>query len=314
MHRSSAISPDYSDYKFKCELDFIEVRVHLQRTTNFQTVRRLSKATFVKAIDKGPGDESNTFELKFNDPGRWSTVTAAVQALEEVHGCRSPAIVVTMEVSFDAYSRSQDLQSLVNIAGRFLQWSTINLSANVRSASTPGSAASVEVSHTQNLKKLAQGETFYEGDKTDDVTRRTYVKTTDGAGTNAEGTPIKLPLDQWRARTEVTLRGASLPALLLSEAATQFKFTELARFFKFRCLSAEAQKNPIQLLVAGRAPILGARAPRKDRRLFGSNTVGDRHLSSKSYECLRQLTDRLRYSPALRRRTKLNQTESRQAV
>lgn len=282
---------DKSQFKLEAVVDFVKVRVDLDRHTNFHTVRSLTRATYVESHDEGPGGAASAFTLRFDDPPTWKDLQTRLEALSGIYGFVAQPSMQELEVSLDAYCRdgSGDIEKLADLAAHFFQFKTRHESDNVRIYRRTGEVESANTNPDRIRSKLLQGHMVGDGNTFDPLYGRIYVKRTDGSG------KIVLPQAEWRARYEWKFSGNELPFHRLSDAAA-FRFEDLAKLFKFREPKPGGITNPIQALVAGRAPALGARAENpglRSRRHYSPFTKADKRLNAVTYEALKALTRRM---------------------
>lgn len=281
---------DYSRYRFTSVIDWVQVRVKLSRATNFFTMRRHFNLHYVKGIGEQTSRAATEFEFRVHDIQKWHELHNCLDAIESKFGFTHPPEITGVEVTFDAFSKSNDRAELVKMAGHFYKYVTRPFSKNRRFARDyKGSAfQSRSIRHIDNLNKFNIGWTAYIGcQSADGRTQRIYVKTTDR----------EMPLNyisEHRARYEVTLVNQECPFKTVDEAKT-FKFQSLAPYFAFRRLKPNIF-GIMEIIMKRRADV-GLVNPirRKNGGMRNNNrhTLADSQLNEIAYDCLRNLTLRL---------------------
>ena len=259
---------DYSAYRFRAEVDWMELRIVTVKPTNFQTVKRRLGVTYVEALNEDLGGAATVFKAKFQAPRSWADINERVKHLTHDHPLADPIRVEQVEIAFDAYSNEQSHHQLVEMALQFYRGATKLVSTNRRASKSKTEASNNLLVTTEVHKMLSDGYNIYIGNESDDERQHIYVKETDVAK--------PLPIDQHRARTEFTLKGEKVPEPMF-EAWSEHDFKQYAPYFKFRQL-----KEDLPLTTAHARHSLaqfGECRTRKARngntRLFSSSTVAD---------------------------------------
>jgi len=279
---------DFSSFKFKAVVDWLEFKITTSRPTNFFSIRRIGNLSFVRALDKGPGGAATEFVFRIQDIDDWTSVEALLTHLEEKFGFAIPAKITAAEIAMDIYGGgNSDYGLLLAHLYKYLQ----NPASDNRRMAFSYKGSTKGTSHLTLCKSkqlFSEGWTAYIGDqRSDSVCHRIYYKKTDN---NAQDIPKK----DWRARVEISLSNEACPFNSL-EAARKYQFSSLARWFKFR------QPNPsldsVAELVLRRTPAVGrthalARQNGGVRR-HSRNTVSNIYLGNKTYDALRNLSKRL---------------------
>lgn len=74
---------DYSRFRFRAVVDWIEIEILTERHTNFQTVQEKlrvilglpeGKDPYVQALEKGAGGRATVFRFRIYDPKNWHQV------------------------------------------------------------------------------------------------------------------------------------------------------------------------------------------------------------------------------------------------
>ncbi len=276
---------DYSRYRFRAEVDWIELKIVLTVPTNFPTVRRRLEVEYAVPIAPGPGGAAMTFVVKIQSPSSWAEVNARLQRLTVDHPLAKPVEVTGIEIALDAYSRNESFDDLVEMATRFYRQACKLVSDNRRASRTKTDISYPLESADQLRRQLAIGFNLYIGNRTDTECQHIYVKQTDGG--------LPLPLAQQRARTEFTVTGEKVPTLLFDDWRG-YRFDQFAPYFKYRRLKAG-----LSMFIASpmrRMAQVGERRARFARhgklRSFSPCTEADQKLNSLAYDALRELTRR----------------------
>ncbi len=273
---------DYSRYRFRAEVDWIELKLVLTKTTNFQTVRRRLGVEYAEPDAPGAGGAGVEFTVKIQSPSSWAEVNARLEQLTVDHPLAKPVEVTGIEIALDAYSRNESFDDLVEMASRFYREACKLVSANRRASKTKRDGSYALESADQLRRLVTDGYNIYIGNRTDAERQHIYVKQTDGQSF--------LPLAQQRARTEFTLTGEKVPVLLF-EDWREYRFESFAAYFKYRQLKSELSPyvaTPMQSM-----PQIGERRPRFSshgkKRSFSLSTEADLKLNALAFNALREL-------------------------
>ena len=305
MSRSIFAKPDYTDFVFRAEVDYLVVRIDLEGATNFQTVRRRLGDGYVMPVDAGEGGATRSFRAWFNAPQSWQEVVGKLKQLQADYAFSAPPRLAEIELSFDAYSKSQNAAALLDLTHRFFKCAKTLCSDNYRMAKTKGTGTSANTNASFNLSKLERGYLLYIGNKDDVVSQRVYFKRTDNARREDGGyMAAPLPKDLHRARTEVAFRDLGDSLMSLEDAISTLDFKSFAHMFKFRQMKADLGFPPVVSGLYEWRPIVGARAMRRDRTWFDRNTKSDLVLNDAAYQALLKLTRRMRAAPRKRARNR----------
>lgn len=282
---------DYSAYKFRAEIDWIELRLEFISATNFDTVRNRLDAPFAEPLNEGAGRAATIFKVRIPSPQSWDDLELTLVKLIHDHELKRAPEVTGIEVALDAYSKAANRDELVDMACHFYRGAQKLVSPNRRLYRTKKDPV-YGITDLRDLRKhVADGYNINVGSLKDGdtVTQHGYVKETDKGG------KVVLPASEHRARFEFTLYGASVPHTSLS-AWRRHKFTEMASFFKFRQLKSTT--NPSTAAAFANSAQIGVRLPPKTggrgRRVFSKATEADVALNQLSYDALRELTRRMR--------------------
>lgn len=277
---------DYSHYRFRAEVDWIELRIVTIVPTNFQTVRRRLGVGFADPKDSGAGGACTEFSVKFQAPKSWSTIQESLKELTVDHPLAEPVVVTGIEIALDAYSINQVRDELVEMATHFYHGATLLASENRRASKRQGESYGLEtLPQLQNL--IANGYNIYIGNQSDPERQHIYLKETDSS--------TALPLNQHRARTEFTLEREKLPTRSFQDWQGH-DFTKFAPYFKFRRLKSDLP--PVIAVPMRMMAQVGERRARKTPqghyRAFSRSTVADSKLNALAFDALRELNRRWR--------------------
>lgn len=281
---------NHKDFNYRASIDWIEFEINTKTSTNFQTIRRHAELNYVEAVDAGDGNAATTFKFRFYDIKNWQQVTNFFKRIEDDVSLANKAKVTGLEVSFDAFSKTQSIDDTKSHVAIFLMTFTNALASNPnhRAASKGKGTAKQIFLHTLNIRQV-DSHTFYIGSQKDnDATMRIYHKTTDRKNS--------LPIEQQCARIEVTLKNSELPFTSVDDGLN-YSFEKLASWFKFR--KVIPQSNPLNQVLANRITQFGIREKRKVRdsgkvkyRLHHPLTKANIELNQIAYDKLRELTKR----------------------
>lgn len=269
---------DYRKFRFNAVIDWLEIEINTIKPTNFQTIKRHGGLSYVDAIGAGAGGAATNFIFKFHDPKNWQSVNEMLKYIEKENPLANEPIVKSIEVSFDAYSRTATRDELVDLTGRFYRYLTNTVSQNHRVSGRKGLKFDVEpIDSGANIRRLlTQNRNLCIGNNKDDASgfnkykadeeyMQIYFKKTDN-----DGTPI--PVSDHRARIEIRLQGSKLPCSTLKEWQA-FKFESLSNYFNFRTINqpllALAPKGFIRALDS--IAQIGATSGYKRRKTCASN-------------------------------------------
>ncbi|WP_250517986.1 hypothetical protein [Caballeronia sp. ATUFL_M1_KS5A] len=287
---------DYTCFRFRAEVDWLELEVSTKRPTNFSAVRRRAGVRHVTALDLGTGEPlpkgrenaaCSRFRFRVQEPSNWESIDGTLAALDRTVGFAAAPLVTAIEISLDAYHLSHDQSALVSLAAHFYRFNTSPASDNRRFGGQFVGGASGTGTADTVIRRLGEGRVLNVGNASDDRSQRIYFKATD------ERQP--LPFNERRARYENTLRcvGELIPAVDFWKA---FDFCSLADLYRFRRLRVGL--TPLEDKSSGAVDQLGARRERKRReggtRLYSRLTEADTELNRRAYDALRELRRRWR--------------------
>jgi hypothetical protein len=276
----------YSRYRFNAVVDWIELRIVTANPTNFPTVRRRMDLPHVKAVDAGEGGAATCFLFKIHDPKSWAEIDAALARLTVDHPLAEPITVTGIEIALDAYSKQGSRADLTEMVLQFYRASTKMISRNRRVSNSKIDLANSLTNVETLRRRLEAGYNIYIGDKGTSASQHLYLKETDKKAL--------LPTVEQRARTEITLRGESLPHVLL-EDWKRHSFTQEADYFKYRKIKHSL--HPMVEWAAQRKPQFGEKYQRRRAtggvRHFSSATRADLHLNALALDALRYLNEKM---------------------
>jgi hypothetical protein len=232
---------DLQNFRRKACVDWVDVRLRIARPSQFQHVQSALDTAgagklHVRAIEPGPGGVADTFVMRVTDHLA-NNYAALSKALTEF-AARYPLVhapeIVAIEVACDFLHIGEVERDASTMEMTYrLQSSLLTDGDSPRQFDPQVWANRYMDVAGQRLDPLLN---YREGNKGDDVSWQCYWKRTD------RGQP--LPPNEWRARVEVTLKGDALRDVGLVKLADLdgYKFTNLARFFRFRTpIDPEAQ-------------------------------------------------------------------------
>lgn len=243
-----------SDYKATAVIDWLDIVVTLEHTTQFRYVQaELHRLLRLGALNKpvhvtaqgvpNPNSSATGFVFRLQEhhhDNNAAKIAHVVRGLAAYFGFAAPARIVGIEVSFDL--RPKNDPKAIYAANAALQYGIAAYGEHVRQFAPSVLHKGRTVSLAEDPVFDPQG-TLYEGHQDDKhgsaitaVARRGYPKKTDGQDKNKK--PIPLPPSQHRARMEVTLQLEALEEYGLTDplALASYDFTKLADLLHFRRL------------------------------------------------------------------------------
>ena len=282
------------NFKYKATIDWIELEVTTIDTSNFHAIMKFANSTNVEGINPGDCGETNRFFVKFHDVTSWVSLENKIKDFNDVKPL-SEVYISGVEVSFDAYSNNNDKDELVEKTAEFYWLLQLPSSKNRRLASNFKGSAVQPVNHLSNIRNIMNGHTIYIGSQSDDAfSQRIYYKTKDNNKL--------LPIEEHRARYELTLKGDACPFRTIEDAKA-YKFCELKKWFKFRKIKDDL--DSFRLMLTNATMQLGIiNIPRRIGGGVMVNAIGtqaDIVLNRIAYDKLRELTKRLQKTRVLRK-------------
>lgn len=296
---------DYSLFRSRAEVDWIEIEVSTVDRTNHQTVRRriaerLGETPFTNSIhaeplNKSSGGAASIFCITIQNPQCFGDALGVIDAVSDCLPLAAPPLVTGIEVSIDAYAKKDKgatQADLVELVAHFYRGLTRPASDNRRFAGRwKGDTKGVNIWLDRVKRDIADGRVIVIGDRDAPISQRIYFKTTDKGG------KVTLPEDRRRARIEITLQGAVVSELL-GKDLRRLSFEKLSKYFKFRTPDLDKINNLNKMIrhsVENRS-VNGERKPRKMRdgstRLYDTSTCADTKLNKRASDALRELSRR----------------------
>lgn len=299
---------DYSKFRIKACVDWIDLEVETQCPTNFQTVQRRLKSLlglpgdsvpYVKAQNEGKGGAATVFRCRIHDPASWRYLDSMVRKLNEQLPLVGEPRVTAIEIALDAYSKGAGRVEMIELTLRYYRFHTRPVSRNRRFAGTcrgdTKGKGLVNYRPEGILRMLAGGRVIVIGNnQTDELSQRIYFKTQD------KGEPIK-DESKHRARVEVTVRGDALPICSWNDWAS-FRFegrenglSKLFTFRQYRDLESLSVLHQMLLeLMSQPGERREQRRSRKGggRRKYNTETIADTMLNKRARDALKNLSGR----------------------
>lgn len=214
-------------------IDWLDVEIHTLRATQQQHIRNtLTQITGIErwwagAIDMQPGDVTNTFRIRFHDElaNNYQQLCSALDALAKRFPFVSEPTIAGIEISCDFWHKQQLVEATRALTYR-LQTSLFAPGINQRQYNSHTKA-------NQFLNKpgdrINPAFNLRIGNENDAVSWHCYHKVTDK---NKQ----PLPINQQRARVEVTLQGDALQQNGFGQLTClqSFHFEKLSSLLTFR--------------------------------------------------------------------------------
>lgn len=239
------------DYRYRAVVDWIEIQIQTDDTTNFQTVRRaygrafphVSKP-FVKAIEANEGGGSKTFAILLHDTERFSDITTQLEKLRKEIPIHRQFSIVGIEIALDVYCGNP-----VEQAAKFYKFAANPVSENRRMYRDFRGSGKAVPRFESLVRHLSEGWNINIGNKSDDIRQHIYVKDTD----TKQGQRKQV---EKRARFEITLKGPYLPSQT-QDGWQLCKFEQFADYFRLRELKPELE--PFEQMIAEASNQIGKR-------------------------------------------------------
>lgn len=282
-------------FRLRAEVDWVEVEVRLSRPTQARHLRDRMFSTFGNVYVEPLGDEasSSVFRFRVQDPGGPEQFMRDIQCVrrpDDPQIARSDVTLCAIEVALDAY-REGASRSCLSTATCFLLNRLTHLPSAVpkltgsRHFRVPASLADIHQSLVEDPCSVNLG------DVDGEHRVRAYVKDYD---TPIGGAQQPLPVEQHRARIEVTLSGSRMPFRSI-DGWRSFRFETLCSDYFAMCrpVADEGAMSLLQQrkLLLGRAPD-APKVRSSDRRKRPPATRRDSVTNSKIRDALRALTKR----------------------
>jgi len=308
---------DYGEVRFKAVVDWAELEISTAKSTNFWTVQKALREAqglsdvvnpYVIGYDISTGMEfapakrntpTTLFRFRIQDPANFQGIEAVLAKIKVAFDLQNAPKLTGIEIALDAYNSNAEQ------AARFYKFVTLLVSDNRRIyRDKKDKVQHVPSDLNSTAQYLSDGWQIGVGDKDSIRYQHIYWKTTDN-----NGDPI--PESEYRARIEITLRGAALPSTSLANLAF-FDFANLTEFFRFRMLKATLE--PLLQVCADAAEQLGERTPRNRKeggiRLYSKMTQADTALNGRARDALKGLMQRWQTQPKPTVRPTKNSTET----
>lgn len=257
------------DYACNAVIDWIEVQVHLGRSTQHQWMRDafdgFDLKPFIAPVDAGKGQESAQFRIKVQEPDlvRLRRILAAI---ERKYGQASEPLVVGMEVSVDFMPKKPSDEARARMVGVLFRhlapslsifdapqdaprysWGAKHRWARVQEGgSTPRDPYCFAVADGENVPGIDT--TIYFGGKDAEDMVRVMDKVLDRQNVFV-GTREVLAPEEKRCRIEVVLKQSSLEALGIRQLDDVFSFrfpTLQRRYFQFKLATVPVEtRGPV---------------------------------------------------------------------
>lgn len=280
-------------FRYRTVIDWIELVVMTATPTNFWTLKRLLGLTFVEGINEGGGRATTEFKFRVYDVKNWKQLDDAIINLSEDIKLASEPIITAIEVSLDAFSKSNSTTELQEHTGEMVRMLSNPITSQRSHRAAGGFRGSAEQLWLKSGKYFqVTKRSFYFGNQKDDgVSMRIYWKHTDKG--------MELPIQEHVSRVEVTLKGENCPFKTIEEAK-RYQFQNLSSWFKFR--KVKEGLNGLNKLIVDANTQVGRRGGWRVRaennkkvsyRVSHPLTIANTELNEIAYEKLRQLTKRL---------------------
>lgn len=277
-------------------VDWVEIKISLAKCSKGNAlhdwaIKNLGVNAYFCPQDIGAGKAASIFILKIQEPVSWNGIAAVLDQIEKAYPFSSPPALTGIEVSMDTYIEGASRDDLAALTAHRYRSMHNPVSKNHRFAGRKDTKGGVKAIDAKTLiPMLGAGRVINIGEfggkfrkkQADPVTMRFYAKTTDGNG------ETNLPVDQWRSRWEITLRGGAMPFSTIAEARG-FKFEKLSKYFHTRIEKKDLSGFDKRIRAAMVNPGAKRDKPIK-RRVNSSKTVADIAANSEAYQALRKLT------------------------
>lgn len=274
------------NFKYNATIDWIELEIATVDKSNFQSMKRAAGIKFVEAINAEDSGASKNFKLKYHDITSWHVLEKIVDELNYIKPL-SDVRISGVEISFDAYSIKNDRNELIEKTAEFYWFLQKPCSVNRRVVTSYKGSAEQLLNHQSTIRRIDDGYSILIGSQKDDLcSQRIYYKTIDSK--------TLLPIQEHRARYEITLIGDACPFHTIEEAKA-YKFSDLKEWFKFRKIKENISSTNLMLTKASRqlGSINGRRRTGGGVRVNSYGTQANVTLNRIAYDKLRGLTKRL---------------------
>jgi hypothetical protein len=264
MVPASASAPDYSKYRFRAELNWIQLEVRLQRAASLASVIDHIGVKLVTAMNLRRDGAATEFRITIENPASWREVDDLVQLLSVAFPLIVDPVVMALHISFAAYSKSRSRDQSAEMEAHLRRFTT-----------------HLGVENQQHMECVKSG----------------HQSSDDGVETDGNVNAIDepLPRSECRAGIERTYRMDLFTARRLS-VWKRHNFTREAHHFKFRkskpSLLVDVQEELEKIDQVGE-PVNIKRCAGGGVMKYRQSTVADSKLNRRAYDALRDLTARM---------------------
>lgn len=223
------------------------------------------------------GDTGKLFEVTVHDPVSIPAIMAIVDRMKlRLPLARDPMLTL-LEVALDVWPKQPGTIDLERVVADLFKGAKFEPSDNSRAGGGPLRATSLFGPDTP-YRRLHEGYSLYNGNVSDPVMVRAYVKRTDNRAL--------LPSDQQRARFELELKGDGLPVPTV-RALRSYRFESMSPMFLMRTVREDLP--PLAAFVAHAVPKL-RRYPRTMRKARMLTDRAFTEFNKRAYRALERLT------------------------
>ena len=233
---------DHKNFTYKASIDWMEIEITTTRPTNFWTIREIAGLCYVQPLNETEGGVATVFKFKIYDISTWNQLKSTLKRLTEHNPLASEPRIIGIEISLDAYSKSNCEKDLKKHTAEFFRTvsNPLMINKNQRAAGKHKRSTEPVNLKIDNILQVDNRSFYIASQKDDDAAMRVYFKKIDRS--------LVLAIDEQRARIEITLKNTECPFSTIEEAE-HFKFEHLAKWFKFR--KVRDGLTPRQRLIVG---------------------------------------------------------------
>lgn len=244
----------FPGFRAKAVIDWIKIEVTFVRATRFPLVQgELHKALGLTDVERRisvkaqnvamSGDPATVFVLRLQEQlheNNAAKIAYILHSLEACYGFAAPARTVGIEMSFDLWPRNGP--HTIYEAAAAMKSRHAAYGSDPRQVLSDRSKIPLSV-----WSEIALKSSLYSGHRTTKygqaitaISTQVYPKTTDGQ--DANGKPIPLPPELYRARAEVTLQLGAIEEYGLTDplALASYDFTRIAGLLHFQMFKDSA--------------------------------------------------------------------------
>lgn len=262
-------------------VDWISILVELRDNSHAGYLKNHYEShgvSHVTPLDKGDGSAASRFEIRIQNPASYETIRTLIEELRSRYGLVATPEILAIEVSVDFYHQKSNPADLERMTQHLMNRVVPPVINNPRLIGDKLDQAIL----LPSKNPVDPTRTLYIGNKDEDHMWRVYWKRTDDTFVGEDNIKVTkpLPLDEHRARVEVSLTGKALNELSLFgvEDLKDFKFECLhtAGFFKFANLKAgvKALFTSRFAIPAAKALGVGPTSPACVINMFGKRRRG----------------------------------------